>query len=103
MSKQRKNNYLGILGLAFRARQCSTGEDTIIQDIQQNRAKLILIANDISETTKKKITDKCKTYHVPYMEVDDRVTLAHAIGKSERVAIAILDEGFAQKMLTLLS
>ncbi len=98
-----KKNYLNFLGLAYRARKCSTGEETIIQDIQKNKAKLILIANDISTVTKKKITDKCKTFHVPYMEVDDRATLAHAIGKSERVAIAILDEGFAKKMITLLS
>lgn len=103
MSNIMKNNYLNILGLAYRARKCSTGEDTIIQDIQKNRAKLILIASDISEVTKKKMTDKCKSFHVPYMEVDDRITLAHAIGKSERVAIAILDDGFAKKMISLLS
>lgn len=98
-----KNNYLNLLGLAYRARKCSTGEDTIIDDIRTNRAKLILIANDISEGTKKKLTDKCNTFHVPYMEVDDRLTIAHAIGKSDRVAIAILDDGFAKKIITLLS
>lgn len=97
------NNYLNVLGLAFRARKCSTGEETIIQDIRKSKAKLILIANDISEVTKKKITDKCETFDIPYMEVDDRRTLAHAIGKSERVAIAILDKGFAKKIFTLLS
>ena len=94
--------YLNVVGLAYRARKCSTGEETIIQDIQKERAKLILIANDISSKTKKKLTDKCKSYHIPYIEVDDRVTLARAIGKSERVAIAILDEGFARKIQSLL-
>ena|SRR5699024_2468316 len=98
-----KNNYLNILGLAYRARKCSTGEDTIIQDIQKNRAKLVLVANDISDVTKKRMVDKCNTFHVPYVEVDNRVTLGHAIGKSERVAIAILDDGFAKKMTSLLS
>jgi len=96
-------NYLNILGLAFRARKCSTGEEMIIQDIQKNKAKLILLANDISQGTKKKMIDKCETFNVPYMEVDDRRTLAHAIGKSERVAVAILDDGFSKKIMTLLS
>lgn len=95
-------NYLNIVGLAYRARKCVTGEDTIVQHIRNKNVKLVLIANDISEQTKKKYTDKCKTFHVPYIEVDDRVTLGNAIGKSERVAIAILDEGFATKLQSLL-
>lgn len=97
-----KNNYLNMLGLAYRARKCSTGEETVVKDIQQQRAKLILIANDIGLQTRKKITDKCKTYNIPFVIVDDRVTLANAIGQSQRVAVAILDEGFATKIKSLL-
>lgn len=97
-----KSNYLNLVGLAYRARKCSTGEETIIKDIQQKRAKLILLANDIGQQTKKKLTDKCKTYNIPYIIVDDRETLANAIGKSQRVAIAILDTGFARKIRSLL-
>lgn len=91
-----------MVGLAYRARKCSTGE-TIMKDIQAQKVKLLLIANDVSAQTRKKLTDKCKTYHVPYMEVDDRVTLASAIGKQERVAVAILDDGFANKIQMLLA
>ncbi len=97
-----KNNYLNIVGLAYRARKCSTGEDTIIYDIRTNKAKLVLIANDISESTKKKLTDKCNTFQIPYIEVDNRTILGSAIGKSDRVAVAILDEGFATKLKCLL-
>lgn len=95
--------YLNLLGLAYRARKCTIGEELIIKDIQQNKVALLLIANDISEASKKKLEDKCKTYEVPYMEVDDRYTLGHAMGKQERVAVAILDQGFAKKLRTLLS
>lgn len=98
-----KNNYLNIVGLAFRAGKCSTGEETIVKDIQKRKAKLILIANDVGPQTRKKITDKCNSYGVPYIVVaDDRDTLSDAIGKSQRVAIAILDEGFAGKLKSLL-
>lgn len=96
------HSYLNIVGLAYRARKVSTGEELITRDIQRNRAKLILIASDISDRTKKQLTNKCKSYDVPYIEVDDRATLAHAIGKSERVAVAILDNGFANKIKSLL-
>ncbi|WP_090866583.1 YlxQ family RNA-binding protein [Oceanobacillus limi] len=97
-----QNNYLNMLGLAYRARKCSLGEETIVKDIQKKRAKLVLIANDTGAQTHKKLTDKCNTYNVPYVIVDDRDTLSKAIGKSQRVAIAILDQGFATKIKSLL-
>lgn len=97
-----KSNYLNLVGLAFRAGKCSLGEETIVRDIRSKRAKLILIANDIGPQTKKKLTDKCQSFDVPYIIVDDRETLSHAIGKSHNVAIAILDIGFATKMKSLL-
>ncbi|MEC5422653.1 ribosomal L7Ae/L30e/S12e/Gadd45 family protein [Virgibacillus sp. C22-A2] len=97
-----KNNYLNMIGLAYRARRCSLGEETIVKDIQQRKAKLVLIANDIGPQTRKKLTDKCNSFGVPFIIVDDRETLSHAIGKSQRVAIAILDAGFATKIKSLL-
>lgn len=98
-----KSKYLNLLGLAYRARKCSLGEETIIKDIRQKNAKLVLIANDIGPRTLKNITDKCKTYNIPHIVLDDnRDVLSHAIGKSGRVAIAILDDGFASKFRSLL-
>ncbi|HEY4601595.1 MAG TPA: YlxQ family RNA-binding protein [Cerasibacillus sp.] len=94
--------YLNLIGLAYRARKCSLGEEAIIKDIQESRAKLVLLANDTGKQTKKKMTDKCHFYNVPLYVVDDRDTLSKAIGKTDRVAIAILDDGFANKLKTLL-
>lgn len=96
------NKYLNMLGLAYRARKLSMGEDVILKDIQAKRAKLVLIANDIGTRTKKKLIDKCNSYDVPFNIVDDRMTLGNAVGKPARVAVAILDEGFAKKLQSLL-
>ncbi|GEN30467.1 ribosomal protein L7Ae-like RNA K-turn-binding protein [Cerasibacillus quisquiliarum] len=99
-----KKPYLNLIGLAYRARKCSLGEETIIRDIQEGRAKLVLLANDTGKQTKKKLTDKCHFYNVPlYVVDDDRDTLSKAVGKTDRVAIAILDDGFAKKFKTLLN
>ncbi|WP_404452660.1 YlxQ family RNA-binding protein [Virgibacillus necropolis] len=96
-----KSNYLNMIGLAVRARKCSLGEE-VVKDIRKQRAKLVLLASDTGPQTRKKITDKCKTYEIPLRVVDDKETLSNAIGKSERVAIAILDAGFATKIKSLL-
>ncbi|KGX88596.1 YlxQ family RNA-binding protein [Pontibacillus marinus] len=96
------SSYLNMVGLAFRAGKCTLGEEAIIRDIQRNRAYLILIAEDTGVNTKKKLTDKCRSYEVPFRKVDDRDTLSNAIGKSGRVAIAITEHGFAKKIMSLL-
>ncbi len=96
------NSYLNMVGLALRAGKCTLGEEAIIRDIQRNRAYLILIAQDTGVNTKKKLMDKCRSYEVPFREVDDRDTLSNAIGKSGRVAIAITERGFAKKIMSLL-
>ncbi|WP_182199196.1 YlxQ family RNA-binding protein [Paraliobacillus salinarum] len=94
--------YLNLIGLAYRAKKITIGEESIIRDIQKGKAKLVLLANDIGSQTKKKLMDKCDYYQVPICIVDDRDTISHAIGKTGRVAIAINDDGFASKLNSLL-
>ncbi|MGM8214511.1 YlxQ family RNA-binding protein [Bacillaceae bacterium W0354] len=99
MNKQ----FLNLLGLAYRANKILLGEDSIIKDLQSKKVKLLIIAHDASSNTRKKLTDKCKSYSTPYKIVGTRDELSHAIGKQNRVAFAILDEGFANKLLQLIS
>lgn len=100
--KMINKDYLNLIGLAYRARKCSLGEKVIVKDIQERNAKLVILANDTGFQTRKKITDKCNSYNIPLYILDDRETLGNAVGKTERVAIAILDDGFATKLMTLL-
>ncbi|MGP4072207.1 L7Ae/L30e/S12e/Gadd45 family ribosomal protein [Piscibacillus sp. B03] len=94
--------YLNLLGLAFRAGKVSLGEDNILKDIRSKQATLVLIASDASDNTKKKLTDKCKSYQVPYRFVGSRVEISNALGKHDRVAACINDEGFTKKFLQLI-
>jgi ribosomal protein L7Ae-like RNA K-turn-binding protein len=96
------NQWMSLLGLANRARKIISGEELALKEIRNNKAKLILLAADASANTTKKITDKCNSYHVPLKIVEDRYLLGQAIGKEARVVVAVLDGGFAKKMVTLL-
>lgn len=97
-----RNSYLNLLGLALRSGQLATGEQKVLKSVQTGQAKLVLIANDAGYQTKKKLTDKCETNNIPYKVIDDRHTISKAIGKSSRVVVAILDNGFATKIQSLL-
>ncbi|WP_080846409.1 YlxQ family RNA-binding protein [Cytobacillus gottheilii] len=98
----RENQWMSLLGLANRARKITSGEELTIKEIRNGKAKLVLLSADASSNTAKKITDKCKTYHVPVRIVENREILGQAIGKEARVVVAVLEAGFAKKLLTLL-
>ncbi|MTD30238.1 YlxQ family RNA-binding protein [Planomicrobium sp. YIM 101495] len=93
---------LQLLGLAARARKIISGEELVLSDVRNGQARLVFIAEDASQNTKKKMQDKCKTYKVNLREFSNRAELGHAIGKEQRVVIAINDSGFAKKMVSLL-
>ncbi|MEW9050706.1 MAG: YlxQ family RNA-binding protein [Neobacillus sp.] len=98
----KENQWMSLLGLANRARKIISGEELSVKEIRNGKAKLILLSADASANTTKKITDKCKSYEVPYKLVEDRHLLGQAIGKEARVVVAVLDDGFAKKLVSLL-
>lgn len=94
--------WMQILGLANRARKIVSGEELVITEIRRRRAKLVLLAGDASQNTAKRVTDKCTYYSIPYKIVENRFLLGQSIGKQARVAVAVLDEGFAEKLKQVL-
>ena len=98
----RENQWMSFLGLANRARKITSGEELTVKEIRSGKAKLVLLSADASANTTKKISDKCKSYNVPLKIVENRHLLGQAIGKEARVVVAIMDDGFAKKMVTLL-
>ena len=95
------NNAISLLGLAARARCISTGE-LVLTAIRSQKAKLIIIADNASDNTKKKLTDKCTYYKVPYVFCESSDVLSQAIGQNNLMAVAIMDTGFAEKLYSYL-
>lgn len=94
--------WVSLLGLMQRARQLVTGEELVIKAIQKKRVYFVLIASDASDNTKKKISDKCSYYDIPYVYFENRHSIGQAIGKAERVTVGMLDKGFANKFRSLI-
>lgn len=94
----KKDKWTSILGLANRAGKLVTGEELVIKEIQKKRVKLVLLAQDASQNTKKKIMDKSTYYNIPVRLVPDRYTLGKSIGKEARVVVAVTDKGFSEKL-----
>lgn len=94
---------LSQLGMAMRAGKLITGDEIVLKAVRQRKAHLVIIAADASDNTKKKFRDKCRTYGVQLAEVFDREQLGKAIGKPERVVLAVTDAQFGNMIANHLS
>jgi ribosomal protein L7Ae-like RNA K-turn-binding protein len=87
---------LSSLGMAMRAGKVITGDEIVEKAIRAGKAKLVIIASDASDNTKKKFSDKCNSYDVKLLFTHDRERLGKAIGKFDRVVIAVTDVQFSK-------
>lgn len=86
---------LSRLGMAMRAGKLVTGDEAVMQAIRGGQAKLVLIAEDASDNSYKKYSDKCAHYGVNVVRRFSRWEIGYSIGKADRVAVAVTDEGMA--------
>lgn len=89
---------LGTLGLAMKAGDIASGEFMTEKAIQTGRAKLVIVAADASANTKKKFSNSCHYYRIPYVEFGEKDVLGNAIGKEFRASLAVTDKGFAKSI-----
>ena len=99
----KQEKWKSLLGLANRAGKIASGEEQVLKEIRKRKAKLVILAGDASENTAKKFQDKCSYYQIPLKTAPDRFSLGSALGKPERVVVAVLDEGFANGLMAFLN
>lgn len=97
-----KTKILSLLGLCQRANRLVSGEDMSLTLIKKNQAKLVFLASDAGPNTRKRVTDKSKTYKARLIDVLSTDELSDAIGKTNRKVMVVKDAGFAKKMISLL-
>lgn len=95
----KQNKALSMIGLATKAGKTASGEFCTEKEIKTGKARLVIVALDASDNTKKKFRNMCEFYKVPMICFADKDTLGHAMGKEFRASLAVLDEGFAKGIL----
>ena len=90
------NRILSSLGLAQKAGCIASGEYAVEKAVKGGLASVVIVAEDASDNTKKKFSDMCKYYQVPFACYSQKELLGHGIGKEFRASLAVLDGGFAK-------
>ena len=89
----------GLLGMATRARKVLFGE-TAFEGLSNRQASLLLISDDASERTMKKLLNRAEFYKVDVEVVEDFL-LNQATGNATRKYALIIDEGFSKGILDI--
>jgi len=91
-----------MLGLAKKAGYLAGGEFMTEKMVKEGRSRLVIVASDASDNTKKNFTDMCTFYKTPIAFAGDKVSLGHAIGCEFRASLTIQDEGMANAVRKLI-
>ncbi len=90
---------LRYLGLAKRGRMLISGINTCTYAMSRGKVSLVILAEDISENSEKKILKEIRKNHTDFIRYGKKSDLSHAVGQEERSVFAITDDQFAKTIL----
>ncbi len=92
------NKAYSMIGLANKAGKLVSGEDAVRNSIRSGKSKLVILAEDASDNTKKRFNNSAAFYKIALMTWGLKEELGNCIGKSERSVIGITDDNFSKSI-----
>ncbi len=97
------NRIYSMLGIGRKAGKVFGGEFKTEESIKTGRARLVILAQDASNNTKKKFQNMCSYYQVPCCVYGTKEEIGHAIGLEFRASVVVNDAGIADKIADYLN
>lgn len=90
---------ISYLGFAKKAGKVVTGVNTCTITMAKGKVKLMILAEDISENSEKKIMKEIRRNNVEYIKLGTIDEMSRAVGQEGRSVFGICDKGFAEVIL----
>lgn len=97
-----QNKALRLLGLATRAGKIAFGTESVIDTINKKRAKLVIVACDASDRTKRNIERIANENNIEIRIYERVESLSKSIGKENKAVISINDINFSREILKII-
>ena len=97
MTKNSKT--LNLIGLCRKAGKITFGTTMVEDSIKSHKAKLVIMAVDSSEKSKKNMNLICDNYNVPFYEYSTIEDISKYIGERNKSVIGITDINFAKELI----
>lgn len=94
-----KKKVISYLGFAKKSGSLMAGVNTCTFGMNKGKVKLMILAEDISENSEKKIMKEIRKHGVKYVKYGDSEELSHAVGTSGRSVFAVCDDNFTEVIM----
>ncbi len=92
------DDVLFLLGICRKAGKLISGQDSVERAIKAKKIYLIILSEDSSVNTRKKMKSLCFKESIPMLYWGHSDKLGKAIGKGQRKVIGITDKGLAKEI-----
>ena len=99
---RRMGDPMALLGMARRAGALAYGTGSTKRAIKEGRARLVLFAQDASETQRDKVMRLLRHGETPRATLGTREALGSAVGSAPVSAVAVTDREFAKELVARL-
>lgn len=94
-----KDKVLLLISLATKAGKTVSGEFAVEKAVKKRKALVVIVSDEASMRSKKMYSDMCSFYKVPLYFYGKKEELGQFTGKTFRVCVGILDEGFKNSIV----
>ncbi len=96
---QSKKKMFSYLGFAAKARKIVNGYNTCVFTMEKRKVRLLIIAEDLAENSKKKMIQAANKFNVEYRIFGDSDEMSHMTGTEGKGIFGITDDNFANVIL----
>ena len=98
MGTSRRAEALALLGIAQRAGAIVKGTDSTRRSLRKGDVRLVVLAEDGSETQRGKVIPLTRHRGVPLRTLGNRVELGAAVGSGPLTAVGVTGSSFAKEL-----
>ena len=91
-----ENKILSYMGFAAKARKLVTGYNTCVYMMEKKKIRLLILAEDLSENSRKKMVSAAEKHRVPCKIYGSREQLSRITGNADKGIFGITDDNFAK-------
>ena len=97
-----KNRVLGLIGLCTKAGKITFGTQACLEAIERRKVKLLIIAEDAADRTKKNFAYQCENKEIPIRIFGNIEEISKAIGQNNKVVIGIREKNLSNQIMKII-
>ncbi len=96
------NKLKTMISFCKRSGNLLSGDVQVSNAMSKKKAKLIIIAEDVSENNKKNFVSKCEHHKADYLIFGQREEINELIGDYNKTVFCVIDDNFANRIKELI-